>query len=142
MRPDRDRPDRTWSTVSHRPLTGSRGEARRPRWQPLCAVWEAGADGRVVVLTSGRSDPMSSKSMVLAVLAIVAVVTGVMVLLSLAWREPDEALLAMLTDIGSRIGQHLDYRRLETELGHQREVLYQSESSVPSGASWPASRTR
>jgi hypothetical protein len=85
---------------------------------------------------------MSSKSMVLAVLAIVAVVTGVMVLLSLAWREPDEALLAMLTDIGSRIGQHLDYRRLETELGHQREVLYQSESSVPSGASWPASRTR
>jgi two-component system, cell cycle sensor histidine kinase and response regulator CckA len=53
--------------------------------------------------------------------------TGVMVLLSLAWREPDEALLAMLTDIGSRIGQHLDYRRVETELGHQREVLYQSE---------------
>jgi hypothetical protein len=39
-------------------------------------------------------------------------------------REP--ALLAMLTDIGSRIGQHLDYRRVETELGHQREVLFQS----------------
>jgi PAS domain S-box-containing protein len=53
--------------------------------------------------------------------------TGVMVLLSLAWREPDEALLAMLTDIGSRIGQHLDHRRVEMELQHQREVLYQSE---------------
>ena len=53
--------------------------------------------------------------------------TGVMVLLSRDSREPDETLLAMLTDIGSRIGQHLDHRRVEAELGHQREVLYQSE---------------
>jgi signal transduction histidine kinase len=53
--------------------------------------------------------------------------TGVMVLLSRDAREPDEALLAMLTDIGQRIGQHLDHRRVEAELRHQREVLYQSE---------------
>jgi PAS domain S-box-containing protein len=53
--------------------------------------------------------------------------TGVMVLLSRDARELDETLLAMLTDIGSRIGQHLDHRRVETELGHQREVLYRSE---------------
>jgi signal transduction histidine kinase len=33
----------------------------------------------------------------------------------------------MLTDIGNRIGQHLDHRRVSAELGHQREVLYQSE---------------
>jgi PAS domain S-box-containing protein len=53
--------------------------------------------------------------------------TGVMVLLSRDSRERDEALLAMLTDIGNRIGQHLDHRRVQAELGHQREVLYQSE---------------
>ena len=53
--------------------------------------------------------------------------TGVMVLLSRDSRERDEALLAMLTDIGKRIAQHLDHRRVELELRHQREVLYQSE---------------
>ena len=50
-----------------------------------------------------------------------------MVLLSQDSREPDEALLAMLSDIGSRIGQHLYHRRVEVELRHQREVLYQTE---------------
>ena len=53
--------------------------------------------------------------------------TAVVVLLSRDAREPDEALLAMLTDIGSRIGQHLSHRRVEVELRHQREVLYQTE---------------
>ena len=53
--------------------------------------------------------------------------TAVMVLLSQDAREPDEPLLAMLTDIGSRIGQHLSHRRVEGELRHQREVLYQTE---------------
>jgi PAS domain S-box-containing protein len=52
---------------------------------------------------------------------------GVMVLLSRASREPDDTLLAMLSDIGSRIGQHLDHRRVELELRKQREVLFQSE---------------
>src|SRR5215470_10034440 len=52
---------------------------------------------------------------------------GVVVLLNRDLREPDEAFLAMLTDIGGRIGQHLDHRRIEMELRHQREVLYQSE---------------
>ncbi|HWC07320.1 MAG TPA: ATP-binding protein [Gemmatimonadota bacterium] len=51
----------------------------------------------------------------------------VMVLLGREAREPDDALLAMLTDIGSRIGQHLDHRRAEMKLRHQREALYQSE---------------
>jgi PAS domain S-box-containing protein len=53
--------------------------------------------------------------------------TAVVVLLSRESRELDEALLAMLTDIGSRIGQYLDHRRIEMELRHQREVLYQTE---------------
>jgi signal transduction histidine kinase len=52
---------------------------------------------------------------------------GVMVLLSRASREPDDTLLAMLTDIGARIGQHLDHRHVELELRRQREVLFQSE---------------
>ena len=52
---------------------------------------------------------------------------GVMVLLNRAPRAPDDTLLPMLTDIGSRIGQHLDHRRVEVELRQQREVLFQSE---------------
>lgn len=49
---------------------------------------------------------------------------GAMVLLSRDLREPDESLLAMLSDIGIRIGQHLDQRH---ELRQQRDVLYQAE---------------
>ena len=52
---------------------------------------------------------------------------GAIVLLSRKSREPDETLLAMLTDIGSRIGQHLDHRRVGVELRKQREVLFQTE---------------
>jgi PAS domain S-box-containing protein len=52
---------------------------------------------------------------------------GAMVLLSRASRERDDTLLAMLTDIGTRIGQHLDHRRVELELRKQREVLFQTE---------------
>jgi PAS domain S-box-containing protein len=52
---------------------------------------------------------------------------GVMVLLNRGSREPDDTLLPMLSDIGSRIGQHLDHRRVQMELQQQREVLFQSE---------------
>jgi signal transduction histidine kinase len=52
---------------------------------------------------------------------------GAMVMLNQAAREPDDTLLAMFTDIGSRIGQHLDHRRVQMEFRHQREVLFQSE---------------
>jgi PAS domain S-box-containing protein len=58
---------------------------------------------------------------------------GVVVLLTRDLREPDEAFLAMLTDIGRRIGQHLDHQRVEMELRHQREVLYQSEKLTALG---------
>jgi PAS domain S-box-containing protein len=54
-------------------------------------------------------------------------IIGAMVLFARVSREPDETLLAMLTDIGARIGQHLDHRRMELELRKQREVLFQSE---------------
>jgi signal transduction histidine kinase len=60
-------------------------------------------------------------------------VASVVVLLSRDPREPDKGLLAMLTDIGSRIGQHLEHRRVELELRHQREVLYQSEKLTALG---------
>jgi PAS domain S-box-containing protein len=53
--------------------------------------------------------------------------THVVALLSRSPRELDDALLAMLTDMGSRIGQHLDHRRVQGELRQQREVLYQNE---------------
>jgi PAS domain S-box-containing protein len=59
--------------------------------------------------------------------------TGVMVLLRRERREPDDALLAMLTDIGRRIGQHLQHRRTEQELARQREILYQSEKLAAVG---------
>jgi PAS domain S-box-containing protein len=52
---------------------------------------------------------------------------GTIVMLNRAPREPDDTLLAMLTDIGNRIGQHLDHRRVQIQLRQQREVLFQSE---------------
>jgi PAS domain S-box-containing protein len=54
-------------------------------------------------------------------------IVGVIVLLCRDLREPDETLLATLADLGSRIARHAEYRRVERELRHQREVLYQSE---------------
>jgi signal transduction histidine kinase len=39
----------------------------------------------------------------------------------------------MLTDIGRRIGQHLELRRTAQELARQREVLYQSEKLAALG---------
>jgi two-component system cell cycle sensor histidine kinase/response regulator CckA len=60
-------------------------------------------------------------------------VTGIVVLLSRDAREPDDALLAMLTDVGRRIGQHLELRHAEQELARQRDVLYQSEKLAALG---------
>jgi C4-dicarboxylate-specific signal transduction histidine kinase len=60
-------------------------------------------------------------------------VTGVVVLLSREARERDDALRAMLTDVGRRIGQHLELRRAERELARQRDVLYQSEKLAALG---------
>jgi PAS domain S-box-containing protein len=59
--------------------------------------------------------------------------TGVIVLLSRRSRESDDTLLTMLTDIGNRIGQHLEHRRAEQELSRQREVLYQTEKLAALG---------
>jgi signal transduction histidine kinase len=60
-------------------------------------------------------------------------VTGVMALLCREVEDPDETLLTMLTDIGRRIGQHLELRRAEQELSRQRDVLYQSEKLAALG---------
>jgi C4-dicarboxylate-specific signal transduction histidine kinase len=60
-------------------------------------------------------------------------VTEVVVLLSREARERDDALRAMLTDVGRRIGQHLELRRAERELARQRDVLYQSEKLAALG---------
>jgi two-component system, cell cycle sensor histidine kinase and response regulator CckA len=76
-----------------------------------------------LALASGAAVPVRGKNTFI----------GVMVLLSGDMREPDEASLAMLTDIGRRIGQHLDHQRVEMELRHQREVLYQSEKLTALG---------
>jgi hypothetical protein len=60
-------------------------------------------------------------------------VSSVILLLSREVEDPDEALLTMLTDIGRRIGQHLELRRTAQELARQREVLYQSEKLAALG---------
>ena len=101
--------------------TGLAGRA----WETGRALWmgtDPGANPRAAVgaklgLRSGYAIPITGDQ----------ALTAVVVLLSRDAREPDEELLAMLTDIGSRIGQHLSHRRVEVELRHQREVLYQSE---------------
>jgi two-component system, cell cycle sensor histidine kinase and response regulator CckA len=60
-------------------------------------------------------------------------VTGVIALLDRDRRAADATLLAMLTDVGRRIGQHLDLRRAERELARQRDALYQSEKLAALG---------
>jgi PAS domain S-box-containing protein len=109
-----------------REMTLSRGMGLAGKaWAVDHAVWvrrnlfippRAAAAARLG-LASGSAVPIRGESTFI----------GVMVLLSRDVREPDETSLAMLTDIGRRIGQHLDHRRVEMELRHQREVLYQSE---------------
>jgi PAS domain S-box-containing protein len=59
--------------------------------------------------------------------------TGVALLWGRERREHDPTLLTMLTDIGSRIGQHLAHRRAAQELARQREILYQSEKLAALG---------
>jgi PAS domain S-box-containing protein len=61
------------------------------------------------------------------------VLTGVVVLLAREAREPDDTLLAMLTDIGNRVGQNLAHQRAERQLVRQRDVLYQSEKLAAMG---------
>ena len=105
-------------------LSRGRGLAGRV-WETGQACWASPHDrltgGRAAAarmgLTSGCAFPIQSEHGW----------TGVMVLLSQDSREPDEALLAMLSDIGSRIAQHLYHRQVEMELRHQRELLYQTE---------------
>jgi two-component system cell cycle sensor histidine kinase/response regulator CckA len=99
-------------------LAGKAWEAGRARWmpEPPLVSPRAAAMARLGV-RSGCAFPIHAER----------ALTGVMVLLGLDAREPDDALLVMLTDIGHRIGQHLKHRRAEGELRHQREVMYQSE---------------
>jgi PAS domain S-box-containing protein len=59
--------------------------------------------------------------------------SAVMVLFGRERRKPDEELLRTLTDIGRRVGQHLELRRAERELARQRDVLYQSEKLAALG---------
>jgi PAS domain S-box-containing protein len=99
-------------------LAGTAWEARRALWTTDSSLVgpRAGAASRLGI-RSGTAFPIPGEQ----------TVTGVMVLLSRNTRARDESLLATLIDIGHRIGQHLDHRRAELELRHQREVLYQSE---------------
>jgi signal transduction histidine kinase len=99
-------------------LAGQACEAERALWmREGLLVSPRAAAGTGLGFRSGCAFPIRGERRLI----------GAMVLLSRDAREPDDALLAMLTDIGSRIGQHLDHRRVELELRHQREVLYQSE---------------
>jgi PAS domain S-box-containing protein len=99
-------------------LAGKAWEAERALWMReglLVSPRAAAVAG--LGLRSGCAFPIRREGTLIAI----------MVFLSRDAREPDEPLLAMLNDIGSRIGQHLSRRRAEAELRHQREVLYHSE---------------
>ena len=60
-------------------------------------------------------------------------VTGVMVFFNREMRRPDDDLLKMMADIGSRIGQYIEHRRVQGELERQREALHQSEKLAAIG---------
>ena len=48
-------------------------------------------------------------------------------------RHPDEDLLKMMADIGSRVGQYIEHKRVQGELERQREALHQSEKLAAIG---------
>ena len=117
---------RKLETVS-RGIALSRGEGVAGRaWETGEACWVKPAD-RLVGGRAAAAASLDLKSACAFPIRGEQQIIGAMVLLSRAAREPDEALLAMLTDIGSRIGQHFDHRRVQLELQKQREVLFQTE---------------
>ena len=59
--------------------------------------------------------------------------SAVVVLFSRSPRTADDELLQTLTDIGSRIAEQFELRRMEQELARQRDVLYQSEKLAALG---------
>jgi two-component system cell cycle sensor histidine kinase/response regulator CckA len=119
--------DTTEFEAISREIALSRGAALAGQvWETAKAYWIKSSDRLTgnraaaaarIGLTSACAFPVRGEHQII----------GAMVLFARALREPDETLLAMLTDIGSRIGQHLDHRRTELELRKQREVLFQSE---------------
>jgi two-component system, cell cycle sensor histidine kinase and response regulator CckA len=123
-RPDFD--TRELEAVS-REVVLSRGMALAGRvWERGEATW--GSPGEQLVRArAAAATKLGLKSACAFPIRGERTLSGVMVLLTRAPREPDNALLAMLNDIGRRIGQHLDHRRTEVELRKQREVLFQSE---------------
>lgn len=60
-------------------------------------------------------------------------VWGVMVFFSRGRRPPDQDLLRVMADIGSRIGEYVERRQAEEQLQRQRDVLYQGEKLAALG---------
>ncbi len=60
-------------------------------------------------------------------------VTGVMVFFNRELHRPDDDVLKMMADIGSRIGQYIEHKRVQGELERQREALHQSEKLAAIG---------
>ena len=60
-------------------------------------------------------------------------VTGVMVFFDRKIRRPDDDLLKMMADIGSRIGLYIEHKQVQEEFQRQREALHQSEKLAAIG---------
>jgi len=60
-------------------------------------------------------------------------VTGVMVFFDRKIRQPDDDLLKMMADIGSRIGLYIEHKQVQEELQREREALHQSEKLAAIG---------
>jgi PAS domain S-box-containing protein len=122
-RPD---PDTTEFDAASREITLPRGTGLAGKaWEAERALWMR--EGLLVGPCAATVTGLGLRSGCAFPIRVGRTLIGIMVLVTRDAREPDEALLAMLTDIGSRIGQHLDHRRVELELRQQREVLFQSE---------------
>lgn len=60
-------------------------------------------------------------------------VTGVLTFLSHSIRQPDDGLLRVMADIGSRIGHYAELKRARDELERQSEVLHQADKLASLG---------
>jgi two-component system, cell cycle sensor histidine kinase and response regulator CckA len=123
-RPELD--TREFEATSHE-IALSRGMALAGRvWESGEAAWIRPSD-RLAGDRATAAAKLGLKSACAFPIRGEAQTIGVVVLLSRTSRELDDTLLAMLTDIGRRIGQHLDHRRVELEFRKQRELLFQTE---------------
>jgi PAS domain S-box-containing protein len=101
-------------------IPGSAWVRDEPVWVPDVAAEASflrGAEAQRIGLHGACAVPIRSRERI----------AGVAVFFCRERRPPDAEVIALLTDVASRIGLYLEYRRIQEEVDRQREILQQRE---------------